>query len=84
MSRHKLKVSVGLLTGHTTLITPVMFKFELTWRQDCRLCGGEKKYTVHIVCHCPGQACKRYRTLKNKKPTCHLLYLLYFLDTQHD
>ena len=63
MSRQTLKVSVGLLTGHTNLTTPVMFKLGLTWRQVCRLCRDEKEDNVHIACHCPALACIRYRIL---------------------
>ena len=47
ISRQKLQVAVGLLTGHTTLRFH-MFKLELTQRQDCLLCGDEKK-TVYIL-----------------------------------
>jgi len=47
ISRQKLQVAVGLLTGHTTLRAQ-MFKLGLTQRQDCRLCGDEKK-TVYIL-----------------------------------
>jgi hypothetical protein len=57
-----LKVAVGVLTGHTTLRAH-MFKIGLAWRQDCRLCRDEKEASVHIVCHCQAQECKRYRTL---------------------
>ena len=63
MSRQKLKAAVRLLTGHTSLIRAHMFKLGLTQRQDCRLCGNEKDGSVHIVCHCPTLACKRYRNL---------------------
>ena len=60
MSRSKLKVAVGLLTGHTTLRAQ-MFKLGLTQRQDCRLCGDEKEDGEHTVYHCPTLACKRYK-----------------------
>jgi hypothetical protein len=32
----------------------------IAW-QECRLCGHNKKDSVHIVCDCPVLACKRYR-----------------------
>ena len=49
MSRRKLKVAVGLLTGHTTLRSR-MFKFGLTQRQDCRLCWDEKTaYIAYVI-----------------------------------
>jgi hypothetical protein len=37
-----LKVAVGLLTGHITLKVH-MFKLGLTQRQDCQLCGDERR-----------------------------------------
>jgi hypothetical protein len=48
ISRQKLQVAVGLLTGHTTLRAHT-FKLGLTQRQDCRLCVDEKS-TVYILC----------------------------------
>ena len=62
ISRSKLKVAVGLLTGHTTLRYPI-FNLGLKQRPDCRLCGDEKEDSVHIVYHCPTPVCKRYKTL---------------------
>jgi hypothetical protein len=50
ISRQKLQVAVGLLTGHTTL-TAHMFKLGITQRRDCRLCGNEKKpvYILYVI-----------------------------------
>lgn len=62
MSAEKLKVAVGLLTGHTTL-RACMFKPGFTLLQDCRLCGDLKEDSVCIVCHCLALARKRYGTL---------------------
>jgi len=62
MSRQKLKVAVGLLTGHTTLRAR-MFKLGLIKQQDYRLCGDGKEDSLHIERHCPALACKRSRTL---------------------
>lgn len=62
ISRSKLKVAVGLLTGHRTLRDRI-FNLGLTQRQDCRLCGDEKEDSVHIMYHCPTLVCKRYKTL---------------------
>jgi hypothetical protein len=61
MSRQKLKVAVGLLTGHTTL-TAHMFNSD---SHRCRIAdyAGTKGDSVHIVCHCPVLACNRYRKL---------------------
>ena len=53
MIRPKLKVAVGLLTGHTQLY--VCFNSES--HSDC---VGTK---VKMVCHCPELACKRFRNL---------------------
>jgi len=41
MIRQKLKVAVGLLTGHTALRAH-MYILRLTQWQDCRLCRDEK------------------------------------------
>jgi hypothetical protein len=65
MSREKIKVAVGLLTGYTTL-TAHMFQPGCTPRHDCRRCRDEEEDTVHVVCHCPVLACKRYRTLGSR------------------
>jgi hypothetical protein len=48
ISRQKLQVAVGLLTGHTTL-TAHMFKLGLTQRQECRLCGDEIRQCTYCV-----------------------------------
>jgi hypothetical protein len=47
-----------------------MFKLGLTQQQDCQLYGDKKEDSVHIVCHCPALACKRYRTLG------HIMYVI--------
>jgi hypothetical protein len=62
MNRSRLRIAVGLLTGHTKL-GALLHKFGYTEGQECRLCGYEKEDSVHIVCDCPVLACKRYRTL---------------------
>jgi len=62
MSTEKLKVAVGLLTGHTTLRAQ-MFKPGFALQQDYRLCGDKKEDSVCIVCRCLALACKRYGTL---------------------
>ena len=53
---------MGLLTGHTTLRAHAV-QLGLTQWQDCRLRRDEKKYSEHLVSHCPALACKIYRTL---------------------
>jgi hypothetical protein len=60
VSRLTLRAAVGLLTGHTNLRRQV-YKIGHTERQQYRLCGYDKKDSIHIVCHCPVLACKRYR-----------------------
>jgi hypothetical protein len=65
MSREKIKVAVGLLTGHATL-TAHMFQLGCTQRHNCRQCGDEEEEIVHVARHCPGLACKRYITLGSR------------------
>jgi predicted Zn-ribbon and HTH transcriptional regulator len=60
MNRSRLRVAVGLLTGHTKLRAH-LHKLGYTEGQECRLCGYEKEDSVHILCDCPVLACKRYR-----------------------
>jgi hypothetical protein len=62
MNRSRLRVAVGLLTGHTNLRAH-LYKLGYTEGQEFRLCGYEKEDNVHIVCDCPVLACKRYRIL---------------------
>ena len=60
MSRSRVRVGVGLLTGHTTLRAHT-YKLKLAEKQDCQLYGDNKRDSVHIVCHCP-VSFERYRT----------------------
>jgi hypothetical protein len=60
VSIFRLKAIVGLLTGHTTL-RDHFYKLGHTEQQECQLCQYDKEDSVHIVCHCPILACKRYR-----------------------
>jgi hypothetical protein len=62
MNRSRLRIAVGLLTGHTKLRAH-LYKLGHTEGQECRLCGYEKEDSVHIVCDCPILVCKRYRIL---------------------
>jgi hypothetical protein len=61
MNRSRLRIAVGLLTGHTKLRVH-LYKLGYTEGQECRLCGYEKD-SIHIVCDCPVLACKRYGIL---------------------
>jgi predicted Zn-ribbon and HTH transcriptional regulator len=62
MNRSRLRIAVGLLTGHTKLRAH-LYKLGYTEGQECRLCGYEKEDSIHIVCDCPVLACKGYRIL---------------------
>ena len=62
MNGPKIKGGCGILTGLTTLKAP-MLKLGLRQQQDCQMCVDIKEDCVHIVCHCPALACKRYGTL---------------------
>jgi hypothetical protein len=62
MNRSRLRISVGLLTGHTSL-REHLYKLGYTEGQKCWLCGYEKEDSVHIVYDCPVLAFKRYRIL---------------------
>ncbi|XP_032688015.1 uncharacterized protein LOC116852108 [Odontomachus brunneus] len=61
MNRLRLKVGLGLLTGHITLRSHLN-KLGLTEQSDCRLCGEERKDSAYILCRCPVLICKRYRS----------------------
>ena len=64
MSKLRPRAAVGLLTGHTS-VRAHLYKLGHTEWQECRLCGHNKEDSVHIVCHCPVLACKRYRIWGN-------------------
>jgi hypothetical protein len=60
VSKLRLRSTVGLLTGYTTLRTH-LYKTDHTERQECQLCGYDKEHSVHVVCVCPVLACKIHR-----------------------
>ena len=64
MSKSRLKVAVGLLTGHTS---PRAHLYELRHAetQEFQLCGYDKEGSVHIGCDCPVLPCKTYRIWGN-------------------
>ncbi|XP_071574629.1 uncharacterized protein [Temnothorax nylanderi] len=62
LNKQKLRVAVGLLTGHSALLRAHLFNLGLAEQKECRLCGDEKEDNVHILCHCPALICKRYKT----------------------
>jgi hypothetical protein len=63
MSRPKLEVAVGLLTGHTTLTAHAE-----TWTHiaaGLATVSYEKANIIHIACCCSAQAHKKYRNLSH-------------------
>jgi len=60
MSKSRLRLSIGLLTGHVALRSH-LHKLGLTESKDCRLCGEESEDSSHILCRCPALSCRRYR-----------------------
>ena len=64
VSKLRLRTSVGLLTGHTSLRAH-LYKLGHTERQECRLCGCDAGDSVHSLCDCRVLACKRYRIWGN-------------------
>jgi hypothetical protein len=60
ISKLRLRVAAGLLTGHTGLRAH-LYKPGHRERQECRLCGYDKEDNVHTVCDCPVLACKSCR-----------------------
>jgi len=59
MNRSRLKLSIGLLTGHMALRG--LYKLGLAESKECRFCGEESEDSSHILCHCLALSCKRYR-----------------------
>jgi len=59
ISRKKLNVSIGLLTGYVALRAH-LFNLGLAERKDCRHCGEDKEDSIHILCYCPALALRRY------------------------
>ncbi|XP_024893734.1 uncharacterized protein LOC112468686 [Temnothorax curvispinosus] len=62
LSKQKLRMALGLLTGHSALLKAHLFSLGLAEQKACRLCGDEKEDNVHIICQCPAFICKRYKT----------------------
>ena len=62
LSKQKLRMALGLLTGHSSLLRAHLFSLGLAEQKACRLCGDEKEDNVHIICQCPAFICKRYKT----------------------
>jgi len=60
MNRSRLRLDIGLLTGHVALRSH-LYKLGLTESKVCRLCGEESEDSSHILCRCPALSCKRYR-----------------------
>ncbi|KYQ59907.1 hypothetical protein ALC60_01002, partial [Trachymyrmex zeteki] len=64
MGRHKLRMGIGLLTGHL-LLRAHLYNIGLADQKNCRLCGEENEDSIHLLCRCPLLACKRYRSWSN-------------------
>ncbi|XP_071579823.1 uncharacterized protein [Temnothorax nylanderi] len=62
LTKQKLRMAVGLLTGHSALLRAHLFNLGLAEQKECRLCRDEKEDNVHILCHCPALVCKKYIT----------------------
>ncbi|XP_071572363.1 uncharacterized protein [Temnothorax nylanderi] len=79
LTKQKLRMAVGLLTGHSALLRAHLFNLGLAEQKECRLCGDEKEDNVHILCHCPALVCKRYKTWgqANYDYTRHLFHRLF-------
>ncbi|XP_029171134.1 uncharacterized protein LOC114940578 [Nylanderia fulva] len=61
LNRQKLRIGIGLLTGHSPILKAHLFNIILADRKECRLCGEEKEDSIHILCQCPALARKRFR-----------------------
>ncbi|XP_029174069.1 uncharacterized protein LOC114942800 [Nylanderia fulva] len=61
LNRQKLRMGIGLLTGHSPILKAHLFNIRLADRKECRLCGEEKEDSIHILCQCPALARKRFR-----------------------
>ncbi|KYN29184.1 Protein outspread [Trachymyrmex cornetzi] len=51
---------VGLSAFRTHL-----YNIGLAEQENCRLCGEKSEDSIHLLCHCPMLACKRYRAWGN-------------------
>ncbi|XP_070528303.1 uncharacterized protein [Cardiocondyla obscurior] len=63
MSRQKLRIAIGLLTEHGTLRAH-LHNLGIVEHYKCRLCKEENEDSIHILCHCPVLAVKRYLSWK--------------------
>lgn len=62
MSRGRLRLSIGLLTGHWAFRAH-LFNLKLVEHNLCRHCGEESEDNLHILCYCPALAFKRFSSL---------------------
>jgi len=60
MNKERLRLGVGLLTGHIAL-RGHLHRLGLAEIKECRLCGEESEDSSHVLCRCPALSCKRYR-----------------------
>ncbi|XP_070529820.1 uncharacterized protein [Cardiocondyla obscurior] len=59
MSRQELRIGIGLLTRHGTLKAH-LHNLGIVEHKKCRLREEENENSIHILCHCPVLAIKRY------------------------
>ncbi|XP_020298245.1 uncharacterized protein LOC109862582 [Pseudomyrmex gracilis] len=62
MDRNRLKLSIGLLTGHWAFRAH-LYNVEFADKTNCRLCGEEKEDNKHILCRCQSLVLKKFRSL---------------------
>ena len=62
MSRDDIRLAVGLLTGHCSLMRHLdtLGKAETG---TCRKCKGDEETPIHVICDCPALAGRRLKHL---------------------
>lgn len=60
MSKHDIRIVVGLITGHCKLNSHLA-KMRARDDPDCDLCGNTAETARHILCECPALASIRQR-----------------------
>jgi hypothetical protein len=62
LSRNKLRIMTGLLTGHCHL-KGHLFKLGLVNSPECNRCKQASETTLHVLCDCEALATLRFRYL---------------------
>ena len=60
LSKQKLHLLVGILTGHSTL-NGHLHRMRLTDSSICNACQEEEETAIHFTCYCPSQSQLRNR-----------------------